>query len=666
VNSARMGDTHSSLAASESEQAGRLASGSREAAARRALRLLATYFAAAPSWQLEARSQVSVTDHMLDELAAFVRMRVALAAAQRLEPLLRQLQARASFQYAQVAEDSVGAVRGQLNVAQYLRTRLRPESPRRYPVRIVQRRYATPENGLATYAALWAARELAEAPLHLVPFDGPERREVLDRRASLGRLLRQPILAQATHIARDARRRGTLSTLLGTVDARIEGGHIAASDLYREIVGWTRRFDPEHAAADPGSVEWAFYDDRFDTKLFEVWSLVLLTDTLAIRLGPSVAGVRPLYERAEHAIATWSAGATKISVYFQAALSRLGVGGIRWQLLEPTTGPLGGIPDIAVVIERLGGERVLVLVDPKLRQRRSAPTEEIYKLIGYFGNLAAGLRPLAAIVFYSPGEPQIYRYGDDQAGELIAIGVDPSDEANAGTLFDRVAGLVIAAASISEPTIKKLRELARLPIGDAEEVVAAVRQEAAVQTMLDAAYALPPGTLEPVRKSTAANLHEVWTLLNTEAATMVVTAEYFGQNAPADADHSGPLLGLAAACERVLYEVLFEEVIGQKPGIFQESQTLGSLIHALHDATRQSPRSPEGEVVANHLDMVEINPAGLRRLVNDLRKLNVEYRIPAAHREVVSQHLWVAGRSFILAPQLGLLSRLLVAFADKA
>ncbi len=139
-----------------------------------------------------------------------------------------------------------------------------------------------------------------------------------------------------------------------------------------------------------------------------------------------------------------------------------------------------------------------------------------------------------------------------------------------------------------------------------EETVAAVRQEAAVQAMLQTAANLPAPSLDPVRKSTAANLHEVWELLGEDAATMVVTAEYFGQTAPADADHSGPLLGLAAACERVLYEVFFNEVSRRDPYLFQESQTLGGLIRCLVDATRRHPRTAAGSALAAYLAEVGI------------------------------------------------------------
>jgi hypothetical protein len=53
----------------------------------------------------------------------------------------------------------------------------------------------------------------------------------------------------------------------------------------------------------------------------------------------------------------------------------------------------------------------------------------------------------------------------------------------------------------------------------------------------------------------------------------------------------------------------------------------------------------------------------LWHMTGDLRRLNVAYRIPAAHRDLVSQSLWAEGRGLIIDPSNGLLRRLVVATA---
>jgi hypothetical protein len=324
--------------------------------------------------------------------------------------------------------------------------------------------------------------------------------------------------------------------------------------------------------------------------------------------------------------------------------------------------PLRGIPDLAIVVERIGEPPAVILVDPKLRERDSAPSEEIYKLLGYFENLRRDLRPSGAIIFYSPQGPRVFKLENDEDAQLLAVGVDPADLAAATISFQRLGELVINAAHLSEAVVNQLREQS-MAIGEkGQEIVAAAKQHAAVEAMLKAIGQLPPGSLDPVRKTTAANLFEVWELLSVEVSTMVVSAEYFGQNAPRDADHSGPLLGLAAACERVLYDLFYEGVVQDNLDLFEESQTLGSLIYFLHDAMRESPLTGEGMVVANALVALGADFDPLETLVSDLDKLNVDYRIPAAHRDLVPQSLWVAGRARILDPHTGLLSRMVLTF----
>ena len=77
-------------------------------------------------------------------------------------------------------------------------------------------------------------------------------------------------------------------------------------------------------------------------------------------------------------------------------------------------------------------------------------------------------------------------------------------------------------------------------------------QEKAVTDLLLRAQALPTGSLDPYRHLLRSQLPTVWDRLDEDIKTILVTAEYFGATAPEGADLSGPLLGLSAACERLL------------------------------------------------------------------------------------------------------------------
>lgn len=253
-------------ATAEEVAPGRLSSAAREAASSTALELLGTYFADAPTWELEHQRQLAPGDIELEELAAAIRIRVALSAARRLEELLHRLAARLSFRYARVADETIGAVRGRLDVPRYIRTRAREDVPRRYPVRVLQRHHETPENVLAMYAAGWVTHELRNLRTDILPARAPERIELNERHASVTRTLTHPVFAEAAKAANAVWREGRLDAVVDQVEARIEGGHLAWPGPYEELVQWIKAFDPS-AATGGTLIEWRIYDDRFDPKL---------------------------------------------------------------------------------------------------------------------------------------------------------------------------------------------------------------------------------------------------------------------------------------------------------------------------------------------------------------------------------------------------------------
>jgi hypothetical protein len=175
----------------------------------------------------------------------------------------------------------------------------------------------------------------------------------------------------------------------------------------------------------------------------------------------------------------------------------------------------------------------------------------------------------------------------------------------------------------------------------------------------------PPATLTPTRKHTAATLRVIWDRLSDQTQTMIATAEYFANTAPDDADHSGPLLGLAAAFERVLNEGLFDPAAAGTPGAIAPGQTLGSCLRTLDNALRNRT-DVEARALARAIDdRPAIDVRRLRALLPEAKAMNRLYRIPAAHADVVSARTWASGREVILDPGRGLLHRLVVALGPR-
>lgn len=641
------------------EVGGQFTANGRRAALNAALPLLASYFADAATWDLEVSRQIRTAeadedrDTELDDFAAGARLRASLAAADRFLQILNAVAAQPTFRYTQVTTESVGTVRGRLDLARYSREQGRIDAPRRYPIRLVERESATPENILAAYAAMWIRRDLAAAPRHVLPSASPEARELQRLEQALKRSMGLPLLAGTAQHATAVWRRSSLETLIDAVTRRIEAGHVARPQPYRELVDWISATREGTPVADVGAHEWSFYDEAFDSKLFEIWCLAELANRMTANVGAAVGPVRSLAARKSGPIFVWNFGAGTLRLHFQPSLGTLTTCGVVWSYDGGRQ--LRGFPDLAITADTVTG-RGLALFDPKLRRRSAAPTEEIYKLLGYFGNLHYPNPPVGAILYFSPGVPTDYKLTSTAGGEIHAIGLDP--ELSPNQQFAGAAGLALRTTGLSERSLVLLREPAGNTDEERAEHAADVRQTIATEMMMRTAGALPAASLAPTRKQTAATLRSIWARLSGETQTMIVTAEYFANTAPNDADHSGPLLGLAAAVERLLRETIFDPAATESPGTFASGQTLGSCLRTV-DLALRNHTDPEAQAIRRTLQCrPQIDQQQLRAIVPVAKAMNRDYRIPAAHAELVSATTWAQGREVILHPSNGLLTRL--------
>ena len=430
---------------------GQFTAGGRRSAISAALPLLVTYFAGAPTWNLEVSAQLSSAqaDTELDEFAAAVRLRASLAAATRLVDVVGRIIARPTFRYTHVAAESVGTVHGRLDLARYSRQRGRVDVPRRYPIRLVERATATPENILASYAGSWIKRDLERTPSGLLPHGSPEFRARHGLVDALARQLAVPLLARTVPQAMEVWRRSTIEALLDRVAQRLEAGHIAQPEPYQELADWMRTSLTGDPVAELGQRDWSFYDERFDTKLFEIWGLMKLAEAIARRIGDPTGRPASLAARTQGPIYSWVVGEHVVRLYFQPPLHTLTPGGVRWRH-EPGGAPLMGFPDLAVISDGPAG-RGVALFDPKLRRRSAAPTEELYKLLGYFANLRHPQPPQGAILYYSPGMPTEYTLSTAEGGDVRALGVDP--EAVQDGPFDVAAAIALRSAGLDSSAL---------------------------------------------------------------------------------------------------------------------------------------------------------------------------------------------------------------------
>lgn len=635
-------------------RSGRFSTEARAVATTAALPLLASYFASGAD-TLRAQSALAIEpDDQLGELLEFIQIRVLLAAADRVEPMLRAVLGRPSFRYDRIKGESVGIIRGRLDTVTYLRRRHEVTAPRRFPVVNVVRSHLLPENVLATWAALAIAVAVKRLPLHRLPRDAPERQRAERASESMHRFAKHPAFAECTDTAARVWRNQSQADVVERARSRIRAGRVPNAAWYEKLADWVDGFHPREVGLDPGNVSWMFYgDDSFDTRLFELWSLHQLIVALTEKLGqPTVT--RLLVDRSKGAVAEWLIGQVHIEVWFQAGLVRIDVGDPRWaydpryQDEAHPKGRFGGIPDVSVVIQQPGQPRRAVLLDPKLRQRTTVPGAEIYKIIGYFGNLPTTTPNRGGIIFHGPNATQrSYRITDGGSGEILAVAVDPLDQDDTVARFADLAEFVIAA--IPANTMTRSQGPADPSNADSvEEWVDTVQQ----QSVAEMEAAISPGALERSAKALRANLPGIWECLDSDTQRMLATAEFFGGGATPDMDHSGPLLGLAAACERLIRTYVTGLGV-PRPGVL----TFGHLLRVADDACQNKPEKP-AQILYAALKQRGVELTDLHDLITDLFKLNTNFRIPAAHADVLEESQWIAGRAAILLGDTAALVRI--------
>ncbi|WP_112491122.1 hypothetical protein [Streptomyces bacillaris] len=598
---------------------------------------------------------VESTDALLNAL----RLRAGLAAARRIRLILEQIAGRATFQYELRAAESTGQVTGQLDVSRYLTARGAVTDVPTYPVLRVQRTERTPENVLAAYATRWILRELHTCVAAIrIPSDGPEQRRYQEERQALERALQLPWLKACVPAAARMRHRKAERDLLGSVKRRLQRREIANTAPYTELVAWVESVLVDEPVVDSGDLEWDFYDDRFDTRLFELWCLHMLAAEISRQLVVPVPKLDPGWRTGRPAY-TWHQYAGTIELYFQRSLSLIAPGRpARWR--RDDNRPLGGVPDMVIRTVRRdnpAAERFAV-IDPKLRQRGGPPTEELYKILGYLDNFGLSAGPLGAVLFHTTGTENLSGYtyrahdpgreGSDADGEgrLYAVRLNPATPEASQEALAPLATTILGLLDI--PRLDQYANEGPATDDEGERFYRA--KQAELQACTDT---IPPQLLNQSRHRVRMALGDArWQSLGEQAQAMLATAEYIGFSLLADSDagrgrtgydYSGPVIGMCASIESVLHDRIISPATTHDTTLHGEcaKATLGNVIRIIEDSLSGiSNPQPKHLAVLAHLDTTGVDKNAVRNLVPPLRRISQSFRNPAAHRHVLTQQTW--------------------------
>jgi hypothetical protein len=626
---------------------GALSEAGRQAAVVASLSLLGVYFSSG-NYELIERPAIdrSTKDHELDALSAGLRLRVALAAGRRLASLLDKIVKRPTFRYELQSTAHVGSLSGAIDINRWI-TQSRGDQELTFPVLEVKRGLHTPENVLAAYAVSWLLKELhVSFEASLATPDVIEYETVRQLRERLIRTMTLPALANCIRSASTIRTQAALLHLVSNVKRRLRRRDIANARPYGELTGWIDDCLNGQPVVSPGEVEFSVYGDRFDSKLFELWCLGALGRQLATTLNLPEPSISLDWRRGAPAY-TLHAFSGRIDIYFQRGLRAVDERySARW--VKDTGRPLGGIPDIVVRAGPVIGDGRFALIDPKLRQRARAATDELYKVLGYLQNF--DVTPAVGIVLiYTTATDLIHPdvFHDGLGGSLMSVALNPA----AALETTRTALQIVA---------RPLLRLIDYQLPDQPTY----SMQTDVETGEDRAECVIDEVKSSMKSWGSAHLGEVssscdrvealigsvrWHALNNDVQIMMATADLVGHRLDPAADFSGPVIGMCAAVEYVLYASAISPIVGNDPVRERRTRTFGAVLDAVELACRSQGTELHHEIKA-HLIASGIELNNVVDLLQPWRSLNRCFRIPAAHREVLTKLDWQRLYRLLLGP----------------
>lgn len=530
--------------------------------------------------------------------------------------------------------ESVGHLSGTLDVARYAERSYWGGGPPSYPVTNVVRSSETPENILTTYAGLWAIWELEHAAnASNPPSESPEARAVLDLTRRIERLLASPVLRPCRSAASDVLRRDADEGLVEQVESRLRRGEIAHSEPYEGIVDLVKRLRESQPSGLAGDGTWSFYDESFDTRLFELWTAFALAKGISDALRVDLPPLAPEWRGSGLAF-TWERPTGTLELFMQKSLHVIeNSKRSRWRR-EGAPGRLGGIPDIVIRATNRNSSSRWAIIDAKLRQRSGPPAEELYKVLGYFGNYELEDDPYGAIVFHAPSaeEPNTMTYvPEDENGRLVATALNPANLDQVRQGLTEVVDMVLALLGISA-----------LPQMDSQVEGGEAYIERLLVEMRVVAGQILPGSLDESRRRVLAMVgEETWDRLGSDIQDMLATGEHVGFTLDQQrGDFSGPVLSLIVPLEILVHEYLWlPATAGDSASQSARRRTIGQIVSAIFDAL-DGAEDARSEALRNEIVRKSLPEVALRGALYSLRDINRDFRNRAAHKEKMSWRDW--------------------------
>lgn len=630
-----------------------------------------------------SNSKLTVAEQWDDELKlseAIVLARVAIANLEKLQEILVAIERNLSSAYSKSNRDIKGAINGRLRINEYIKRKSIQQTPKTYPCIVKERTFSTPENVALVFIVQRALNAVGEYRTVIQALSGSRRigeLQLLDEqeaffRATLKKAYYSDCFEKVRELTR-ASRRNLPESFRREIELRLHKRQMPNAESYSRLWDWFKNFEISSLNfAKDSDLRSLAYGEAFHDKLFELWLLFRIMETLSLEYGLEILEINPLSKRLEKPIFVLeSLKGNKISLYFQKGKGLFWDDTIKskWFYEGDSQKPLRGTPDIVVEAEILNENlRRVMLIDAKNRYRsKGENSEEIYKMLGYFENFNSFLeqkygsehRFNCALVFRNDREAFCEKLASSEGDKILSLSLSPSD--NASTNHDQMALLTRyildtcdGEAGVAELSKRfKMAQRDALPAAgfstddaDIEYEISAKTHEAFIHSF---ALADMNEKLEAANKSLKTNHYpHIWISICPEARHMLSMAEcmYLELGASEQGDYAPLCLEYCRALETELNRFLISPFIqanqvlihegGKEYSVFKKGRdlTLGECVGILNVAKDGS--GERDRAIVEYINGRIPNSIKFWNELEGMRQLNVSYRRKAAHTQIMT------------------------------
>ena len=617
-----------------------------------------------------------------------IYLRIVLANIETLHTLISDLESCLSMSQVDREVVFAGEIQGRLNVGKYTKNIAQARFPKEYPCVVKSRTYASPENIYVIFIINNVLKMLDEFKRFLLSKGNAAFSElaliehhfrafkVFSKKAYFKECqdsANQIMKSYGDHYPDDLR---------NLIVSRIHKGKIRNSHIYKQIFDWYNTYKYGSVLElSTQKLSVLRYSDDFANRLFELWCLYSIKETFVSSFDAVLIEENNIMDVGDGFVYKLSVPTGGVlEIYYQkgASLYWDTEDELIWKYIKDgSSRGLRGIPDIS--IRYIAKEDALVMIDIKNRVRTAgANSEEIYKMIGYFGNFkkafeerfSKGVKKQGALIFRNDLIPSDEYLESDSGYRLMTIsaGISDNQEINMSQ-FKKLCKYVLDVQGIDGTTSEIMGSFsqAQKKIGssidpESDEYIFELneRNHATIQQLFsygDLAQQLP-GYKDKLETD---HFPHVWNSLSVKTQDILAMAEclYSGVSDCENADYAPICLEYCRALEVEMNELIFGPFkaasnvnsLAQRNYFYDKLKeprdlTLGECVYLLDKCSHRT--YPLVELRRKIQHDIKHSAKLLGDVVDILRDLNETIRRLSAHTTVMTYDDLVVTRQRVL------------------